>query len=216
MLLTTDTLHRSCGDLSCRDVFCHLLGISSWWSVPQNNQFLWKNKTHSFGTLNVQVPIILSHLRQDVQENVQDIWSFRQPALLVIDNPSNFNPQTVAKFEAKIYVKKKQKTETAKIKQEILFMIWQRYASPLTMLCERFQIYILLRLWEKKTVKEQYGQATLVPNLRHFFYCYGKTQLLFVVEELVSVEEPVSAEIALSAHFSWYGRKINILESCRF
>ena len=38
-----------------------------------------------FGTLNVRVPIILSHLREGVQDNVRYIWSFRRPAVLAID-----------------------------------------------------------------------------------------------------------------------------------
>ena len=41
--------------------------------------------TYSLWTLHVQVPIKLSHLREDVPKNVRYIWSFCHPALLVVD-----------------------------------------------------------------------------------------------------------------------------------
>ena len=47
-------------------------------------------KTRSFGTLNVQVPIIMSHLHENIQEYIQDILSFRRPALLVTDEVTDF------------------------------------------------------------------------------------------------------------------------------
>ena len=47
--------------------------------------------TFFFGTLNVQVPIILSHVQENVHENVKDILRFRRSALLVIDYPTVVN-----------------------------------------------------------------------------------------------------------------------------
>ena len=72
------------------------------------------------------------------------------------------------------------------------------------MLCEKFKfIYYHVPI---KTVREQYGEALLDPNLRDFSYFYCKTSLLVVFRELVSVSV---------ARFSCYGRKINMLERRR-
>ena len=47
------------------------------------------------------------------------------------------------------------------------------------------------------------------------FTFYNKTEFLVDVKELVSVEEPVSAEIAPCAGFACYEKNINVLESCQ-
>ena len=44
-----------------------------------------REQTSSFGTLIVNFPIILSHLREYVRYNVRYIWSFCRLALLVVD-----------------------------------------------------------------------------------------------------------------------------------
>ena len=58
---------------------CMLFAV---WSI-QKNTF--------FGVLNAHVPIILSHLQENLQENVQDILNFCLHSLLVIDAVTDAN-----------------------------------------------------------------------------------------------------------------------------
>ena len=47
-----------------------------------------------------------------------------------------------------------------------------------------------------------------------FFHFQGKSELIVVVKELVSVEEPVGVVHAPSVRFARFGNKINIDKSC--
>ena len=67
--------------MALRPSWGHGTKLSYTEKVAKNCQ----QKTSSFGTLTVHVPIILSHLREYVPHNVRYIWSFCRPALLVVD-----------------------------------------------------------------------------------------------------------------------------------
>ena len=71
--------------------------VQNIWLGCSSNIYL--QQTSSFGTLNVYVPIILSHLQDYVPYNVRYVWSFCWPVLLVVDARSlGFRRKCCKKF----------------------------------------------------------------------------------------------------------------------